>query len=44
MFCWRRIFNSVVDLHAKIQYGAGLEFMASANVVLNFMENTILIL
>jgi curli production assembly/transport component CsgG len=37
-------FNSVVEnLHAKIQYGAGLEFMVS-NVVLNFMENTILIL
>jgi curli production assembly/transport component CsgG len=41
-------FNSVVEnLHAKIQYGAGLEFMASANVGiklygehnLNFSDN-----
>jgi curli production assembly/transport component CsgG len=27
---------SFENLHAKIQYGAGLEYMASANVLLNF--------
>jgi hypothetical protein len=32
------------NLHAKVQYGAGFEYMASANVGLNCMENTILIL
>jgi hypothetical protein len=38
-------FNSVVEnLHAKIQYGAGLEYGLSKCRVLNFMENTILIL
>jgi hypothetical protein len=37
-------FNSVVENHAKIQYGAGLELYGLSNVVLNFMENTILIL
>jgi hypothetical protein len=36
-----RIFE---NLHAKVQYGAGIEYMASANVGLNCMENTILTL
>jgi hypothetical protein len=35
-----RIFE---NLHAKVQYEAGIEYMASANVGLNCMENTILI-